>query len=82
MLSPKHVATPHPIQQAAARLLNTVASVHSGRDYLASSQTLLHLLITTLKQKDVKIDIITSDMVLATLQKLSLRSDLKFFMII
>lgn len=73
MLLTPGTCTPHPLQQAAARLLNTVASLRCGRDYLAPSNSLLSLLVTTLKQDNIRIDQSTADMLLATLQKLSLR---------
>lgn len=74
MLITPGTCTPHPLQQAVARLLNTIASLRCGRDYLAPSHSLLKLLVTTLRQdNNVRIDQMTADMLLATLQKLSLR---------
>lgn len=74
MLQPEDTVTPHPLQQTLSRLLSAVASLRIGRDYLSSSDSLLSLLVTCLRQEtNVKLDSITSDMLLATLQKLSLR---------
>lgn len=73
--NPTHASTPHPLQQAAARLVNTVASLRCGRDYLCSAGcVVLRVLVCCLQgDKGIKIDDVTSDMILATLQKLSLR---------
>ena len=73
--SPPHAATPHPLQQVAARLVNTLASLRCGRDYLCSAGCdLLRVLISCLRgDKGIKVDSVTADMIVATLQKLSLR---------
>jgi len=73
--NPTHASTPHPLQQAAARLVNTLASLRSGRDYLCSAgSTVLRVLVPCLRgEKGIKVDSMTADMILAALQKLSLR---------
>ncbi|XP_046670218.1 lisH domain-containing protein ARMC9-like [Homalodisca vitripennis] len=82
MLQPADTSTPHPLQQSLARLINTVASLRAGRDYLASSHSLLVHLINTVKlESNVRLDNVTSDMLLATLQKLSLRRNARLMMI-
>ncbi|RZF32669.1 hypothetical protein LSTR_LSTR004097 [Laodelphax striatellus] len=82
MLAPPGACTPHPLQQAVSRLLNAVASLRCGRDYLSPSHALLTLLMATLQQqRGVKIDHTTADMLLATLQKLSLRKNQRIGMI-
>jgi hypothetical protein len=72
---PTHASTPHPLQQVAARLVNTLASLRSGRDYLCSAGCRVLRVLVPCLQGDggVKMDINTADMILATLQKLSLR---------
>lgn len=73
--NPSYASTPHPLQQAAARLVNTLASLRCGRDYLCSAGCrVLRVLVPCLQgDMGVKTDIKTADMILATLQKLSLR---------
>lgn len=73
--NPTHASTPHPLQQVAARLVNAVASLRCGRDYLCSAGCgVLRVLVRCLQgDKGIKIDDVTADMILATLQKLSLR---------
>lgn len=76
--NPTHALTPHPLQQAAARFINTLASLRCGRDYLCSAGSkVLRVLVSCLQgDKSVKVDSVTTDMILAALQKLSLRFDL------
>ncbi|XP_043196304.1 lisH domain-containing protein ARMC9-like [Amphibalanus amphitrite] len=62
---------PHVVQQSWARLLNCMASFGAGRTYLCGHQPLLDTLLKVLQYQ--KLDAVTLDMVLATLQKLSLR---------
>ncbi|KAL1139218.1 hypothetical protein AAG570_009277 [Ranatra chinensis] len=69
-LNPNSV--PHPVQQAVARLVNGLASLKNGRDYLVSSPDLIKSLVDALKLS-CRIDPITCDMLIASLQKLSLR---------
>lgn len=74
MLQPVDAITPHPLQQAVSRLLNAVASLRAGRDYLTASDSFMTHLMACLKQESgARLDSVTSDMLLATLQKLSLR---------
>ncbi|XP_047103523.1 lisH domain-containing protein ARMC9-like [Schistocerca piceifrons] len=82
-LIPTDVATPHPLQQAAARLLNTLASLHTGRDYLCSAgRPLIDTVIECISGHNpaVNVDTVTTDMLLAALQKLSLRREQRIFM--
>lgn len=73
--NPTHASTPHPLQQVAARLVNTLASLRSGRDYLCSAGCrVLRVLVPCLQgDRGVTTDTKTADMILAALQKLSLR---------
>jgi hypothetical protein len=76
--NPTHASTPHPLQQAAARFVNTLASLRCGRDYLCSAGCkVLRVLVPCLRgDKGIRVDSVTTDMILAALQKLSLRCDL------
>ncbi|XP_064610280.1 lisH domain-containing protein ARMC9-like isoform X2 [Liolophura sinensis] len=67
------------IKQYSARLLNTVASLCSGRGYLSHSTDLLRDLMTNLRQKEN--DPLTNENILGALQKLSLRRNLQSAMI-
>lgn len=62
---------PHPLQQMISRLLNTLASFHKGRKYLAGSPFLLRLVVTQFISSQHFWDTITCNMLLGTLQKLS-----------
>lgn len=66
-----------------ARLLNTFASLTFGRDYLCHDGvvSLLVSLIIDNQTLKVKIDSKTRDMLIATLQKLSLRNQQRMLMI-
>jgi hypothetical protein len=66
------------LQQAAARFINTLASLRCGRDYLCSAGCkILRVLVPCLQgDKGIKMDTLTADMILAALQKLSLRCGL------
>ncbi|XP_054272696.1 lisH domain-containing protein ARMC9-like [Macrosteles quadrilineatus] len=82
MLQPVDAITPHPLQQAVSRLLNAVASLRAGRDYLTASDSFMTHLMACLKQESgARLDSVTSDMLLATLQKLSLRRHPRLLMI-
>ncbi|XP_048513539.1 lisH domain-containing protein ARMC9-like isoform X2 [Athalia rosae] len=82
LLMPKNVATPHPLQQSAARLINTLASLRCGRDYLAIGARLLDLIIKCLTENNGRsIDAFTCDMIIAMLQKMSLRKQQRLYMI-
>lgn len=65
---------PHPLQQMISRLLNALASFHKGRRYLADSPFLLRLIVTQLISSQHFWDTITCNMLLGTLQKLSMGS--------
>ncbi|KAJ1531752.1 hypothetical protein ONE63_000415 [Megalurothrips usitatus] len=74
LLTPTGVTTPHPLQQSAARLLNTLASVQSGRSYLAQNSEAVSVTASVLQQQaGISSDLITKSMLVAALQKLSLR---------
>ncbi|XP_050523147.1 lisH domain-containing protein ARMC9-like [Daktulosphaira vitifoliae] len=64
---------PHPLQQMISRLLNALASFIKGRKYLASSPFLIKLIVSQLISSQHFWDTITCNMLLGTLQKLSLR---------
>ncbi|KAK0168382.1 hypothetical protein PV327_002189 [Microctonus hyperodae] len=82
ILMPLDVVWPHPLQQSAARLLNTFASFKCGRDYLAVGPNILNVVIQCLDSTHAEsIDAFTCDMIIATLQKLSLRKHQRLFMI-
>lgn len=65
------VVTPHPIQQAVTRVMNALSSLKEGRKYLESSESAIDLLVDLTKQKEL--DPVTEDMLIAVLQKLSIR---------
>ncbi|XP_066908699.1 lisH domain-containing protein ARMC9 isoform X2 [Halyomorpha halys] len=65
----------HPLQQALARWLNLLCSLRCGRGYVEStSASLLPLVIRAVCRPEQ--DPVTRDMLLASLQKLSLRKEL------
>lgn len=43
LLIPIDVVVPHPLQQSAARLINTFASMKCGRNYLAVGPSILNV---------------------------------------
>ena len=43
LLTPSDVVLPHPLQQSAARLLNALASLRCGRDYLSVGPAVLNV---------------------------------------
>lgn len=69
---------PHPLQQMISRLLNALASFQRGRRYLADSPFLLRLIVTQLISSQHFWDTITCNMLLGTLQKLSMGSVIYF----
>ncbi|KAF2896280.1 hypothetical protein ILUMI_09894 [Ignelater luminosus] len=77
--------TPHPLQEGMARLVNAFASLTLGRDYLCQDDDLLVSLLIPLvigtHYSKVEIDEITRDMIMATLQKLSIRNKQRLKMI-
>ncbi|XP_063995258.1 lisH domain-containing protein ARMC9-like isoform X3 [Diachasmimorpha longicaudata] len=82
LLVPLDVVQPHPVQQSAARLLNTFASLKCGRDYLAMGPTVLNVVVQCLDSTQAdSIDAFTCDMIIAMLQKLSLRRHQRLYMI-
>ncbi|KAF6205512.1 hypothetical protein GE061_019685 [Apolygus lucorum] len=65
------VATPHPIQQGIVRIMNALSSLNAGRKYLEGSESTINLLLDLTKQKEL--ESVTEDMLIAVLQKLSIR---------
>ncbi|CAH0561299.1 unnamed protein product [Brassicogethes aeneus] len=68
------------LQESMCRLVNTIASLKSGRDYLTSTDTFIQVVLfpNLLRQN---ISNICKEMLIATLQKLSLRSASRYLMI-
>ncbi|XP_014242428.1 lisH domain-containing protein ARMC9-like [Cimex lectularius] len=64
----------HPLQQSVVRLLNAIASLNCGRDYIGSSTKTVDLLLEAMKSKNL--DQTSENMIVATIQKLSLRKPL------
>lgn len=82
LLTPGGVVTPHPLQQSAARLLNTFASIQSGRSYLSQNSEMVKATTAALKeQSKMFTDSTTKNMLIAALQKLSLRRSQRIAMI-
>ncbi|XP_014616508.1 PREDICTED: lisH domain-containing protein ARMC9-like [Polistes canadensis] len=82
LLTPKNVPMPHPLQQSAARLLNTFASLQCGRDYLSMDSSVVKVIFNCLNDNyQDGVDSLTYDMTLSTLQKLSLRKQQRLYMI-
>ncbi|XP_043283210.1 lisH domain-containing protein ARMC9-like isoform X2 [Venturia canescens] len=82
LLIPLDVVLPHPLQQSTARLLNTLASLRCGRDYLSVGPAVLNVVIQCLDTaKAETVDAFTCDMILAMLQKMSLRRQQRLYMI-
>ncbi|KAL7293755.1 hypothetical protein TKK_0012819 [Trichogramma kaykai] len=72
------------LQQTTARLLNALASLNSGRNYLTTSPKVLNAIIKYLDSLPLNGshgDSCTLDMLLATLQKMSLRKQQRVFMV-
>lgn len=67
------------VQQTAARLFNAFASLAAGRSYLSSCPEMVIALMDNVKKPGL--DQMTLDMLLATLQKLSLKRHLQTLMI-
>lgn len=67
------------VRQYLSRLFNALASLSAGRSYLAQNSSLVHALISALtkEQKNSR----TSENILGTLQKLSLRRQMQSVMI-
>ncbi|KAL6432133.1 hypothetical protein ACFW04_006682 [Cataglyphis niger] len=72
----------HLLQQFTARLLNTLASFRCGRDYLSVGSTIVNVIFTCLDSNYAEgVDIFACDMMVAMLQKLSLRRQQRIYMI-
>lgn len=72
--SPKK--TPDILQESIARLINAIASMKIGRDYLTRQSILMNYLLSILLGSHTlkpKLDNKTRDMTIATMQKMSLR---------
>ena len=61
------------MQGSLARLVNAMASARMGREYLATYQRLIETLIDCLIFIGGQLEEVTVDMIIATLQKLSLK---------
>ncbi|XP_043250767.1 lisH domain-containing protein ARMC9-like isoform X1 [Colletes gigas] len=73
---------PQSLQQSIARLLNALASFRCGRDYLSFDSTVVDVVCNCLKNAcDNDLDTFTCDMMIATLQKLSVRKQQRIYMI-
>ena len=70
---PSGVTIPYLLQSSLARLVNTMASARVGRDYLASYSTLVETLVDCLIFVGGQMEDVTLEMIIATLQKLSLK---------
>ena len=64
---------PHLLQSALARLVNTLASARAGRDYLATYTALSETLVDCLVFVGKNMEPATIEMIIAALQKLSLK---------
>ncbi|KAL0107039.1 hypothetical protein PUN28_015533 [Cardiocondyla obscurior] len=72
----------HLLQQFTARLLNTLASFKSGRDYLSVGSTVVNVTFACLDNNYADgVDPFACDMMVAMLQKLSLRRQQRIYMI-
>ena len=70
---PSGPSVPHLLQSALARLLNSLASARAGRDYLANYTTLIETLVDCLVFVGRNMEPATLEMIIAALQKLSLK---------
>ncbi|XP_032666235.1 lisH domain-containing protein ARMC9 isoform X1 [Odontomachus brunneus] len=70
----------HLLQQFIARLLNTLASFRYGRDYLSVGSIVVNVTFDCLNNAD-GVDSFACDMLVAMLQKLSLRRQQRIYMI-
>ncbi|XP_039310066.1 lisH domain-containing protein ARMC9 isoform X2 [Solenopsis invicta] len=72
----------HLLQQFTARLLNTLASFRCGRDYLSVGSTVVNVTFACLNNSYADgVDPFACDMMVAMLQKLSLRRQQRIYMI-
>lgn len=77
-------SSPQPLQQSVARFVNALASMKIGRDYIVLQSIILNILLTVLlgaQSSDQIMDDITRDMIIATLQKVSLRYSVRMLII-
>ncbi|KOX75814.1 LisH domain-containing protein ARMC9 [Melipona quadrifasciata] len=82
LLTPQNIIIPHPLQQSVARLLNALASFRCGRDYLSFDSTIVDMVFKCLSSiSNNDIDTLTCNMMIAMLQKLSLRKQQRIYMI-
>ncbi|KAK9299081.1 hypothetical protein QLX08_007822 [Tetragonisca angustula] len=82
LLTPQNIIIPHPLQQSIARLLNALASFRCGRDYLSFDSTVVDMVFKCLNSiSNNDIDTLTCNMMIAMLQKLSLRKQQRIYMI-
>ncbi|XP_015435953.1 PREDICTED: lisH domain-containing protein ARMC9-like [Dufourea novaeangliae] len=82
LLTPDNIIMPHPLQQSTTRLLNALASFRCGRDYLSFDSAVVDMVFKCLKSTlDNDIDTFTCNMMIAMLQKLSLRKQQRIYMI-
>ncbi|XP_076166483.1 lisH domain-containing protein ARMC9 isoform X2 [Ptiloglossa arizonensis] len=82
LLTPDNIIMPHPLQQSTTRLLNALASFRCGRDYLSFDSTVVDVVYNCLKNtSDNDIDTFTCNMMIAMLQKLSVRKQQRIYMI-
>ncbi|XP_078039555.1 lisH domain-containing protein ARMC9 isoform X2 [Augochlora pura] len=82
LLTPDNISMPHPLQQSTTRLLNALASFRCGRDYLSFDSTVVDAVFKCLNNTyDNDIDTFTCNMIIAMLQKLSLRKQQRIYMI-
>ncbi|CAK9800849.1 LisH domain-containing protein ARMC9 [Anthophora quadrimaculata] len=82
LLTPQNVVIPHPLQQSIMRLLNALASFRCGRDYLSFDSTVVDMVFKCLNSTCANnIDTLTCNMIIAMLQKLSLRKQQRIYMI-
>ncbi|OAD53208.1 LisH domain-containing protein ARMC9 [Eufriesea mexicana] len=79
LLTPQNIIIPHPLQQSVTRLLNALASFRCGRDYLSFDSTVVDMCLNSVS--DNNIDTLTCNMIIAMLQKLSLRKQQRIYMI-
>ena len=70
---PSGVNIPFLLQSSLARLANAMASSKVGRDYLSSYKTLVETLVDCLIFVGAQMEDFTLEMIIATLQKLSLK---------
>ncbi|XP_076231431.1 lisH domain-containing protein ARMC9 [Calliopsis andreniformis] len=82
LLTPEDIIMPHPLQQSTTRLLNTLASFRCGRDYLSFDSTVVDMVFKCLNSiSDNDVDTLTCNMMIAMLQKLSVRRQQRIYMI-